>query len=81
MIEFIKSHLTVSLLILSLIVITPFVIYYVITAKREHPKGLIAAALSNMGERFGYYIMNAVLAPEPIFYHPLDRRDLPWFSR
>ncbi|MBR5821937.1 MAG: peptide MFS transporter [Alistipes sp.] len=27
----------------------------------EHPKGLIAAALSNMGERFGYYIMNAVL--------------------
>lgn len=61
MFEFIKSHLTVSLLILSLIVITPFVIYYVVTAKREHPKGLIAAALSNMGERFGYYIMNAVL--------------------
>lgn len=26
-----------------------------------HPKGLISAALSNMGERFGYYIMNAVL--------------------
>jgi len=26
-----------------------------------HPKGLIPAALSNMGERFGYYIMNAVL--------------------
>ena len=25
------------------------------------PKGLIAAALANMGERFGYYIMNAVL--------------------
>ena len=25
------------------------------------PKGLIPAALSNMGERFGYYIMNAVL--------------------
>ena len=27
----------------------------------KHPKGLIAAAISNMGERFGYYIMNAVL--------------------
>ena len=29
--------------------------------KLKHPKGLIPAALSNMGERFGYYIMNAVL--------------------
>lgn len=28
---------------------------------KSHPKGLIEAALSNMGERFGYYIMNAVL--------------------
>ena len=28
---------------------------------KGHPKGLIWAALSNMGERFGYYIMNAVL--------------------
>ena len=28
---------------------------------KSHPKGLIPAALSNMGERFGYYIMNAVL--------------------
>ena len=28
---------------------------------KGHPKGLVAAALSNMGERFGYYIMNAVL--------------------
>ena len=27
----------------------------------DHPKGLIPAALSNMGERFGYYIINAVL--------------------
>ncbi|MGN0223489.1 MAG: peptide MFS transporter [Muribaculaceae bacterium] len=27
----------------------------------QHPKGLLPAALSNMGERFGYYIMNAVL--------------------
>ena len=29
---------------------------------KNHPKGLLLAALSNMGERFGYYIMNAVLA-------------------
>jgi len=28
---------------------------------KGHPKGPLAAALSNMGERFGYYIMNAVL--------------------
>ena len=28
---------------------------------KKHPKGLIPAALANMGERFGYYIMNAVL--------------------
>ncbi|MDL2257214.1 peptide MFS transporter [Bacteroidales bacterium OttesenSCG-928-I14] len=28
---------------------------------KKHPKGLLAAALANMGERFGYYIMNAVL--------------------
>ena len=32
-----------------------------IQQKMNHPKGLIPAALSNMGERFGYYIMNAVL--------------------
>ena len=24
---------------------------------KKHPKGLIAAALANMGERFGFYIM------------------------
>ncbi|MDR1791907.1 MAG: peptide MFS transporter [Bacteroidales bacterium] len=28
---------------------------------RNHPKGLIAAALTNMGERFGFYIMMAIL--------------------
>jgi POT family proton-dependent oligopeptide transporter len=28
---------------------------------KDQPKGLIPAALANMGERFGYYIMNAVL--------------------
>ena len=44
-----------------LIVVIPFLIFYLRKARNEHPKGLIAAALSNMGERFGYYIMNAVL--------------------
>ena len=35
---------------------------------KSHPKGLIPAALSNMGERFGYYIMNAVLVLFPVSY-------------
>ncbi len=29
---------------------------------KGHPKGLIAAALANMGERFGFYTMMAILA-------------------
>ena len=28
---------------------------------KKHPKGLIGAALANMGERFGFYIMMAIL--------------------
>ena len=28
---------------------------------KQHPKGLLGAALSNMGERFGFYIMMAIL--------------------
>ena len=56
-----QSNLTMVLLICILVVVTAFLIYYVTKAKKEHPKGLIAAALSNMGERFGYYIMNAIL--------------------
>ena len=44
-----------------LAVVIPFLLFYLSKAKKEHPKGLIAAALSNMGERFGYYIMNAIL--------------------
>ena len=41
---------------------------------KNHPKGLIAAALSNMGERFGYYIMNAVLP----FYGGYGIHDANW---
>ncbi|MBQ6299435.1 MAG: peptide MFS transporter [Bacteroidales bacterium] len=55
-----NSNATIVLLFLILIIVAVFVVYYLKKAK-EHPKGLIAAALSNMGERFGYYIMNAVL--------------------
>lgn len=51
----------VAMLLAILVVVVPFLIYYVIEARKKHPKGLISAALSNMGERFGYYIMNAVL--------------------
>ena len=55
-----NNNATLVLLVLILIIVAVFVVYYLKKAK-EHPKGLIAAALSNMGERFGYYIMNAVL--------------------
>ena len=56
-----NNNRMVFMLIAILVVVLPFLVYYVIEAKRKHPKGLISAALSNMGERFGYYIMNAVL--------------------
>ena len=56
-----NNNRMVFMLIAVAIVVLPFLVYYVIEAKKKHPKGLISAALSNMGERFGYYIMNAVL--------------------
>ena len=56
-----NNNRSLFFLIVVLIIVTPFLIFYLNKAKKEHPKGLIAAALSNMGERFGYYIMNAVL--------------------
>jgi len=56
-----QNNRTLVILIGILIVVIPFLLYYLRQAKRYHPKGLIAAALSNMGERFGYYIMNAIL--------------------
>ena len=57
-----NNNRPLAMLIAGLIVVTPFIIFYVRKALKEHPKGLIPAALSNMGERFGYYIMNAVLS-------------------
>lgn len=63
--EFLKNlweqNAALAILIAIIIVVLPLLIFYVVKARREHPKGLIPAALSNMGERFGYYIMNAVL--------------------
>jgi Dipeptide/tripeptide permease len=56
-----QNNRMVFMLLAILVFVTPFLVYYIIEAKKHHPKGLIAAALSNMGERFGYYIMNAVL--------------------
>ena len=56
-----QNHRTLVVFVMILIIVIPFLIFYLRKAKNEHPKGLIAAALSNMGERFGYYIMNAVL--------------------
>ena len=55
-----QNHATWVIFACILIVVIPFLVFYLKEAKK-HPKGLIAAALSNMGERFGYYIMNAIL--------------------
>ena len=57
-----QNNAPLCILIAILVVVACFLVYYLRIAKKEHPKGLVAAALSNMGERFGYYIMNAVLA-------------------
>ena len=56
-----ETNASLVILCAILIVVIPFLVFYIVKAKKEHPKGLVAAALSNMGERFGYYIMNAVL--------------------
>ena len=56
-----ETNASLVILCVILIVVIPFLVFYIVKAKKEHPKGLVAAALSNMGERFGYYIMNAVL--------------------
>lgn len=65
MIDFCKTlwqeNQTLTILYAILIVVVPLLVFYVVKAVKEHPKGLIPAALANMGERFGYYIMNAVL--------------------
>lgn len=59
--DFWNSNQTLTILIGILIIVVPLLVFYVHKALKEHPKGLIPTALANMGERFGYYIMNAVL--------------------
>lgn len=56
-----ENNRPMLILMAILVVVIPFLVFYIRKATKEHPKGLISAALSNMGERFGYYIMNAVL--------------------
>lgn len=59
--DFWHEHQALAILCAILVVVLPLLVFYIIKARREHPKGLIPAAIANMGERFGYYIMNAVL--------------------
>lgn len=59
--NFWNTNQSMAILICVLVVVVPFLVFYIVKAKKEHPEGLISAALANMGERFGYYIMNAVL--------------------
>lgn len=59
--SFWQTNQSLVILFAVLIVVIPFLVFYIVKARKEHPKGLISAALANMGERFGYYIMNAVL--------------------
>ncbi len=56
-----QEYQALAILICILVVVLPLLVFYIIKARRDHPKGLIPAAIANMGERFGYYIMNAVL--------------------
>lgn len=56
-----QNNQALAILLCILVVVIPLLVFYVIKARRDHPKGLIPAAIANMGERFGYYIMNAVL--------------------
>lgn len=59
--QFWHDYQAIVILACILIVVIPLLVFYVIRARRDHPKGLIPTAVANMGERFGYYIMNAVL--------------------
>ncbi len=59
--QFWQEHSAFAILLCILAIVIPLLVFYCIKAHRDHPKGLIPAAIANMGERFGYYIMNAVL--------------------
>lgn len=59
--QFWQEHSALAILLCILVIVIPLLVFYCVKAHRDHPKGLIPAAIANMGERFGYYIMNAVL--------------------
>lgn len=59
--SFWQEYQALAILLCILVIVVPLLVFYIIKARRDHPKGLIPAAIANMGERFGYYIMNAVL--------------------
>ena len=58
---FMQENQALVILMAILVIVIPLLVFYIIKARKDHPKGLIPAAIANMGERFGYYIMNAVL--------------------
>lgn len=58
---FMQENQALVILMAILVIVIPLLVFYIIKARRDHPRGLIPAAIANMGERFGYYIMNAVL--------------------
>lgn len=45
---------------------------------KNHPKGLLPAALANMGERFGFYIMMAILSLFLMSKYGLDEVSAGW---
>lgn len=59
--SFWQENQALAILLCILVICGALLIFYIIKARCDHPKGLIPAAIANMGERFGYYIMNAVL--------------------
>ena len=69
-----QTNQSLMILFAVLIIVIPSLVFYIVKARQEHPKGLIPAALANMGERFGYYIMNAVLLLFLCFLFPCSHR-------
>ena len=68
--QFWQEHSALAILLCILVIVIPLLVFYCIKAHRDHPKGLIPAAIANMGERFGYYIMNASATPPPAGFMP-----------
>ncbi len=50
-----------TIFIIAIIILIASATFVYVSNRNGQPKGLIAAALANMGERFGFYIMMAIL--------------------